>query len=402
MIYEYTGRDIQTGLVVRGSAQGNTIREIVDGLRKDGIRASQIIKSQSSKNVSTLAKKARIHFFRGYATLAVTGMQTEEIMQYLSEQTRGAGSGVLKILKKATQGMLRDSTRAGMSLPQAMRKQPQLFTAIDAGIVEAGVETGQLVTTMEQYADQLEAQMEFDSQFKNALVQPAIGLGAAALSFPGICAALTPVLRGMYHTSGATPPPTFAEIAFVGDLARGPWLWVTYVLLIAAFVVANKKGYLQPLLRKLPVIGVMLRARATEMAARIFGQAYASGKSAEIACQFAASTVEDPQLEKAFHACSEALLRGEAKDLPTAMEQQGNAFDPIFVQYIRMARGARVPEMCQHVAKLSQRQAKDVIDRLPAIMNAVAMVTVGTLIGLMAYYVYSAISYSIAHIGQTH
>jgi hypothetical protein len=54
--------------------------------------------------------------------------------------------------------------------------------------------------------------------------------------------------------------------------------------------------------------------------------------------------------------------------------------------------------MCEHVVKLSQRTVTEIIEQLPAVVNAIAMTAVGGLVGLMAFYVYYAISFAVAHV----
>jgi type II secretory pathway component PulF len=398
VFYAYVGRDVTTAEIIKGTLAAESVAEAVETLRNKGLRVSKLVVQRKMNTLTTPAKKARIAFFRGYATLASTGMQNEEIVEFLTTSVRGSGQGTLRILKAAMVGIQRDVQRSGMTIAQAMSGQPRLFTTVDVSIIQTAIEAGKLVETLEIHANQLEQQLDFDSKFKSALIQPGIGFVAALLVFPTVCASLGPVLQSMFLSFKIASPPTFDQIAWVGWLARTPYLWIGYAAAGGALFWANRTGALQPYLRKLPMLGEAFAARATETAARTFAQAYGAGKSPATACAFAAMTVEDPTLSRAFQACSEALARGTAATVSEAMEQQGDAFDPLFVQYIKMARNARIPEMCGHVVRLSQRTVSDIIDRLPAVLNAAAMTGVGGLVGLMAFYVYYAISFAVAHV----
>jgi general secretion pathway protein F len=398
MFFAYTGRDISTAQIVKGTLSAESIKDAVDTLLNKGVRVSALKPKREENTLTNSAKKARIAFFRGYATLASTGMQNEEIVEFLTTSVRGSNRGTLKILKQTMVGIQRDVVRSGMTIAQAMGGQPRLFTTTDVAIIATALEAGKLVETLEIHADQLEQQMDFDSKFKSALVQPAIGFVGAALVFPGVCATLGPVLEQMFQSFKLKPPPTFDQIAWFGWFAGTPWLWLIYAGAAGGLFYANRTGRLKKIIRRMPVIGVAFTARATETAARTFAQAYSAGKSPASACAFAASTVEDRNLSEAFQRCADALSRGTAATVAEAMQQQGDAFDPLFVQYIKMARNARIPEMCEHVVRLSQRTVTDIIEQLPAVVNAAAMTGVGGLVGLMAFYVYYAISFAVAHV----
>jgi type II secretory pathway component PulF len=366
-------------------------------LRREGVRAFSIRRHSQKLRTSANRKRARIAFLRGYAALAAAGMQNEEIITFLRHTVAGQTGPTLAILRRALSG-IRRSTRSGASIVEAMSREVNLFTTVDCAVVQSAIEAGKLPSTLDVYSDRLEEDLDFDSSLVSALIQPAITLVGAAIIFPLVAASLTPTLDTLYTTFNIAAPPSFAQLKFVGWLASGPWLWSGYALAAAAGVIAWRSGFLTPLLRRAPLVGNLLAARAAEIAARTLAQAYAAGKSPAAACQYAASAVEDPRIAGGFTAAADALVRGRASNLAEALDQQRGIFDPLFVQYIKMGRDARVPEMAEHAARASRRTVRELIDRIPPTVNTATVLLAGLLVAAMAAYVYAAVSHAVGHV----
>ena len=329
-------------------------------------------------------------------------MNNEEVVEFILDSVRGGhSSGVLRILGKAMVGMRHEVKRAGSTMGEAMLAQPRLFKSVDAAIVDSSFSAGRLPETLEEHANELEGDLAFESDLASSLTQPFVALVLGLVMFPFIAGTLVPVLQSLFLSFHLAPPPSFDQMVMISNASHGPWLWLSYAAIGCGIWYANKTGALGPLTRKTPVLGTILRARSTMQGARTLGQAYSAGKSAEVACNFAAATVEDPELAAALQMCAEDLKRGNVSNIAEAMSKHSNIFDPIFIQYMRMARESRVPEMCGHVAANSRRQIRDAVQRLPIIVNNGATLLIGVFIALMAYYIYSAVSYAVGHIGSS-
>jgi len=398
LYYSYAARDNEDNLE-RGFVSAESIGEAKELLARKGLKPFEISPRRNTQHLNSAAKQARIAFMRGYASLARSGMGNEEVIDFLIDGVRnGQSSGILRVINRALVGMRRDVKRAGSLMGEAMLNQPQLFTSIDAAIVDAAFNNGRLPETLEEHALQLEQDLDFENELGSSITGPAVALVIGLLMFPAIAATLVPVLEDLFKSFRINPPPSFAQMAFISDIARTPWLWIGYAVAAGGGWYANKIGALTPLARRLPILGDIMRARSTEQGARTLGQAYQAGKSSSKACDFAAATVEDPEISRAFKACADDLARGRVTNIAEAMSKHSRVFDPLFVQYMKMARESRVPEMCVHVSDNARRQIRGAVKRLPIFVNNGATLLIGLMVGLFAFYVYSAISYAVAHV----
>jgi type IV pilus assembly protein PilC len=401
LYYKYSARDASDKLE-NGFVSAESMIEAKEFLTIKGLKPFEITPRRHAGNLTRAAKMARIAFLRGFASLARAGMSNEDIIDFLIDGVRnGQSSATLRIINRALVGMRRDVKRAGALMGEAMLNQPQLFTSIDAAIADAAFHNGRLPETLEEHANQLEMDLDFEGELKSSITGPMVALIIGLLMFPGIAATLVPVLQDLFKSFHITPPASFAQMAFVSDAARTPWLWIGYAAVAAGTWWANRSGILTPVCRRLPILGNILRARSTDQGARTLGQAYQAGKSSSKACDFAAATVEDPEISRAFASCADDLSRGRVATIAEAMSKHSKVFDPIFIQYMKMARESRVPEMCVHVSANARRQVREAVKSLPIFVNNGATLLIGCFVGLMAFYVYTAVSFAVGHIGQS-
>ena len=401
LYYTYSAYNA-AGVLDIGSVSAETLADAKALLDIKGLRPFALTQRRNISKLTKSAKRARIAFMRGYATLARAGMNNEEVVEFLLDSVRGGhSSAVLRILGKAMVGMRHEVKRAGSTMGEAMLNQPQLFKSVDAAIVDSSFAAGRLPDTLEEHANELEGDLSFESDLGSSLTQPFVALILGLVMFPFIAGTLVPVLQSLFTSFRLAPPPSFDQMVLVSNASHGPWLWLSYAAIGGGLWYANKTGALGPLTRKTPILGAILRARSTMQGARTLGQAYSAGKSAEVACNFAAATVEDPELAVALQMCAKDLQHGNVSNIAEAMSKHSSVFDPIFIQYMRMARESRVPEMCGHVAANSRRQIRDAVQRLPVIVNNGATLLIGLFIALMAFYIYSAVSYAVGHIGSS-
>jgi type II secretory pathway component PulF len=402
MNFEYRARDYE-GRIEGGFVAAENEILALDILKVKGLRPHLLRPRKKTFQLSGVAKRARLTFLRGYASLARAGLSNEQVVDFLADAVRtGQSSGVLRIIKRSLVGMRRDIARVGATMGEAMLNQPALFTSVDAAIVDASYRAGRLPETLEMHADQLEADLDFEGELVSSVLGPSIALIIGLLLFPAIAGVLTPVLQSLFKDFQLTPPPTFSTMVAISDAAHGPYLWGAYAIVAIVVTYAARTGTLRPLVRHVPIIGAIMKANSTSVGARTLGQAYQSGKSAATACLFASSVVEDPAISRAFTMCADDLERGRVASIAEAMSRHSTVFDPLFVQYMRMARESRIPEMCVHVSSNCRRQIRDAVKRLPIIVSNGATLFIGGFVGLMAFYVYSAVSYAIGHINSIH
>ncbi|MFH1772458.1 MAG: type II secretion system F family protein [Candidatus Omnitrophota bacterium] len=186
--FRYTAKTADARTVKEVESASNK-EELISRLRSRGlfIVSLKLIKEgkSTSKSGSPSSGRSRgkrmslrlndlVFLARNLSTTLYGGVTLLRSLEILSAQTE---SGKLdKVLNECGQHV-----KAGLSLAEALRKYPAVFTALWVGIVEVGEASGNLPFVLGRLADYLELRLEFERKIKTALVYPFVVMLAAVV-----------------------------------------------------------------------------------------------------------------------------------------------------------------------------------------------------------------------------
>jgi len=220
--YHYLAID-QGGKKVRGVMEADSERQIVIGLRPQGLTIISIKKSPglfpSLAGKSTLKldvfkprvkTKDIIVFFRQFATLINAGLPMVQALATMIDQT--SNSSLKEII-----GEIKKDVEAGKPLSEALATHPRIFPPLAHNMVRAGEMGGLLDTILTRVAEYLESIENIKERITSAMRYPifvtfmAGGLTAALIFF------ILPQMKSLFAESLHAELPALTQ--FMLDLS---------------------------------------------------------------------------------------------------------------------------------------------------------------------------------------
>jgi general secretion pathway protein F len=286
--------------------------------------------------------------------------------------------------------------RRGVSLPEAVRGNITSFPSYVYQLIEAGNTTGSLTTGLKDASLQLQFDDRVRKDVRNALIYPtfllSMGVASTLFIFIFVVPRFAAMLKGRWELLPAFPHAIFAAGLFL----RGNIYWVIalMVMLAAAGVSLWRRpsfrARLQELAIRLPVLGrFLLEAEAGRWTAML-ATLLQNRIPLVHALTLARDSLRVDSLRGRLVQVERAVRAGSA--LGTALEDYG-MFDDTLVNLIRVGeRSGRLAEMLKSAAALAEEKGRDRIKRVMALLEPVAILVIGTVIGVIVISLFTAIA----------
>ncbi|MDA8384568.1 MAG: type II secretion system F family protein, partial [Betaproteobacteria bacterium] len=197
--YEAVGDD---GHLVKGVLEADTPRQARLSLRARGLTAVTLDALSGGAPRAWRAGPGAAQLgvlTRELATLLNAGLTVERTLTACIEHME---SHAVRQLLAA----VRADVLAGLSLGQALAKQPRAFPAIYLALVDSGERSGQLGAVMLRLADYLDNRQRLRQKVGLAFVYPAIVTTVAVLVVGGLLTYVVPQIAGVFEDSGQPLP----------------------------------------------------------------------------------------------------------------------------------------------------------------------------------------------------
>ncbi|MFP4417714.1 MAG: type II secretion system F family protein [Fibrobacterota bacterium] len=383
----YTGVTT-SGKEVRGEIQAQNKSEVVSLLRKKKIRVVSLrhkpiaIELKFNKGVK-LQDLSR--FTRQFAAMTSAGLPLIQCMNILASQTEN------KMMAEAIHQVSSD-IQGGLSLTDAFRKHPKIFSSLYCNMVAAGEASGNLDGVLVRLAEYQEKAAALRRKIKGAMTYPivlgVVAIGAVALLLTFVVPQFATMFTDM---GGQLPLPTRIVMSLSEFLQK-------YVLFLIAGAVAmvfllgryykteNGAQVIDSLKLRFPVFGDLERKNAISRFSRTLATLLSSGVSILEALSITAKTAGNKVLEKGLIRTLESITGGQ-----TIAEPLSNTgiFPPMVIHMISV--GEKTGDLSGMLSKVSQFYEEEVdaaVDAITSIIEPVMIVFMGIVIGgiLIAMY----------------
>jgi general secretion pathway protein F len=328
-------------------------------------------------------------FTREFATLNTAEIPLDDSLRILSEQATSARTRAL------ASSLLADVLN-GLPLSDAMRRQPQTFSADYVSVVRAGEIGGTVGQVLEELADLLERRLELKGKIQSALVYPMILLALSILSLAVIIGVLVPSIAPIF-ADGAKPLPSFIRFLMT---VQSRWLEILTGLIVTAAVTvaAITTALKRPKARlafdhwkvRLPILGAFIRQHETARFARTLSTLLKAGVPLLQAATSARTVVGNRHLGAGLDVAIDAIREGAA--LHRAL-QDATTLPPIALRMISVGEEARkLDRMLWRVAVTLEQQTQHSIDRFMAALTPLLTIIIASLVGGLIMAVMGAIS----------
>lgn len=325
-----------------------------------------------------LSHKELILFTGELATLLDSGLPLDRSLSVLMEVA--ADNPKLN----AMIGRVLEKVKGGSSLADALQHQGGMFSKFYLNMIRAGEAGGSLGGVLTRLDDYLERAKELRETVITALIYPAILLIMSLASLFVMLTFVVPQFTEMFESAGqALPLPTRIVVGLAEGLRDYWWLLLAAVVMVTAFM---RRQLSDPVARRvwdarflaMPVFGRILVDMETAGIARTLGTLLGNGVAILNALTIVRETVSNQVMAGAIQAAEEQLKQG--RNLSDALSDK-SGLPKMAMQMIRMGEeSGRLEEMLLRVAGVYDKQLRNSIQRLLALLEPALIISLGLMI----------------------
>ena len=289
-------------------------------------------------------------------------------------------------------GLVADDVEKGEALSAALAKHPGAFDDVFVSLVNTGEVSGTLDKIMEQTATYLERAETLRLKVQAALRYPIFVLSFALLILVAMVVKIIPMFAAIYERFRVPLPLPTQILLSISRFVVGNLLAVT-VLLALAIWAANSylqtprgKLALDRLKLNLPLFGPLIRMYAVTKVSRTLGILTASGIQILYALKVMKPVPGNRVLEKGIDEIRARVEEGGS--LSRAM-QDAEVFPEMLVQMTATGEETgHLDEMLMRTADFYEQRVSAQVDGLSSLVEPVAIVVLGGLVGVMLLALY--------------
>ncbi|MUV07467.1 type II secretion system F family protein [Planococcaceae bacterium Storch 2/2-2] len=384
-VFKYKGL-AKTGGMKSGTINAKSEQEAKKKLRGQGINVQTIEQSDSKMAAdidlfTSVKTEDFVIYCRQFATLIQAGVTLVEATHILSKQTESKALG--KALTK-----VEDDLRNGISLSKSAASQPKIFPPIFINMVRSGEATGDIDTTLERLATDMEKQMKIKKEVKSALTYPAVLFVMTILVSIFLMVSIVPQFVDIFNDLGAELPwITLFVLALSNSLTGYWWLWLLVLtIVIVGIVVAYKKSdkvryYFSYATFKAPVFGELMQKYNLALFTRTFGTLVASSVPIVEALQISNKVLAQPIIGEVLDKAEKGLTQGER--LEETLEESW-LFPPLVTSMVGIGeKTGSLDQMLNKVADFYEDDVERTIATLKSLIEPLMIVLLAGIVGFI-------------------
>jgi general secretion pathway protein F len=330
-------------------------------------------------------------FAEQLADLVRAGVTIEQALDLLAPDGQGPGLSAARerdrrdrALGRLAQRLLR-RVREGASLSAALRQEPAVPSSF-AGVIQGAEGAGALAVGLASLAVALQRQSETRDRIRAALAYPAMVLVVALLAVCFVLTAVIPEFAPLFAGEERRLPMITRGVLWLSALLTGRLLWVGLVLLLVGLLgrvvwrqaPGLRQRVWQLALRMAPV-RYALRLDLAQ-ATRVMGALLESGMEASQAMQLAGEAASFDQNRQGFAQGARRLREGESLSrVYAALPLMPDAAASLLAVGERAGQAGLA---ASRAAQLLETDTNRRVNRLLAILNPAAVITLGALVAL--------------------
>jgi type IV pilus assembly protein PilC len=377
------------GRRIKGQQAAPNLNAVKADLRRQGI--SPIKVKKKPKDLFT-PRKPPIKpgdiavFARMLATMMAAGVPLMQSMQIIGEGHENASMQDMILA-------IKNDVESGTSLAESLGKFPLHFDDLFVNLVNAGEQSGTLESLLGEIATYKEKTEALKAKIRKALVYPTSILVVAFLVTAILMIFVIPEFEKLFTGFGADLPGLTVMVIEASQFFQEFW-WAIFGSIIGTvlgFLAAKKRSrkvqhFLDRLLLKIPVIGMVLEKGAIARFSRTFSTMFKAGVPMVEAMVSVAGVTGNIVFSEATMEMRDEVSTGT--QLNTAMRNT-ELFPNMVVQMVAIGEeSGSLDSMLAKVADFFEREVDDAVDNMTALMEPLIMVFLGGLIGTLVVAMY--------------
>ena len=381
-VFTYRGTN-RSGGSVAGEMTAASKAELQSLLRRQQITPTKMSEKGKEFNLPTFgggikAKELAV-FTRQFSVMIDAGLPLVQCLEILASQQEN------KLFQKVLTGT-RAAVEGGSNLSTAMKQYPKVFDPLYSNMVEAGETGGILDTILQRLSTYIEKNVKLKAAVKSALIYPIGVLTIAAGVIILLLWKVVPIFATLFAGLGVDLPlPTKIVIGasnFVGSI---------FGLLILVGIVAGIFGlkvwygtpqgkyFLDSLILKLPVLGILMRKIAVARFTRTLGTLISSGVPILEGLDITAKTSGNAVVERALFQVRKSLEEGKSLTEPL---KESQVFPGMVTQMIAVGeQTGAMDAMLQKIADFYEDEVDAAVKDLLTALEPIMIVFLGVVVG---------------------
>ncbi len=298
---------------------------------------------------------------------------------------------------------LLEDIEGGLKLSEAMSHHPYCFDEVFVSLLRAGEQSGQLTEVLDQLADNLKWQDEISAQARKALVYPSIVFTVIIAVIFVLMIFLVPQLASAFKSMVPKLPKETAALVALSNVFVRWWyllIGVPVVAVVGAVVFARTNDGAQRALDrlslKLPVLGAIRQKIILARFSTYFAMLYRSGISVLDCIQICEKIVGNRVMEEGLQRVGRSISEGQGISQAFIATK---LFPPLVLRMLRVGESTGGLDVALlNVSYFYNRQVREGIDKLQAMLGPATTIVLGLLIVGILYSIFLPIYDVIAKI----
>ena len=390
MIFQYEAVN-RSGGVVTGELEATGTVDALLSLRRRQLMATQL-QEQSKDLRPSVGKKARkqdlLVSLHEMVTLLESGVsigetiESQSLANYPDDLSRSYNLMSVEI-------------RRGASFPQALRISGLKLPDYIYYLADAGELTGNLAQSLREGVEQFEYEQKLAQEFRTALIYPAVlvasGFGAVLLIFTFVVPKFLPMLER------ADDLPWLSEVVFGAGVLFNEYYYLfglaLVVIVVGIISIAANEKFRQKgidILGQAPIVGNWIAETDTARWSSVMAALLVSRAELLNALELAANAVKSTRRRARLEVVMRDIKAGES--LADSLEK-ANVLTTTGYNLIRAGeKTGKLPLMMKSVARLYDDGARNRMKKVMALIEPLAILLIGSLIGSIILGVILAIT----------
>ncbi len=396
--YECINRQGQT---VKGQLTSDNVSQAAEKLRGMGLSVIDIkeVKVKRTSSFLSMEKKVTIGdltlFSRQLAAMISAGIPVTRAINTLSKQSENP------TLRLALENIARN-IEGGMSLTDAFSAYPNIFSDLYVSMIKAGEIGGMLENSLFRLSEQLQKEKVLNDEIKSATSYPKVIGIFAVLIFVVMLVFLVPVFQGSIPAGVKINSITQFIFNASESIRNNPLTWLMVVVgIILAIVLFFKsklgRTFWENIKLTMPIFGPLILKSVIARFTRTLATLLEGGIPVVQALESAGPTAGSDVLNEAVQLATRRIEEG--KSIASTLEES-NVFPPMVTHMIAVGEeSGSLPSLLDKVAEFYEQEVATNTRGLQALIQPIALVVIGLLIGGMLIALYSPIFSAVTATG---
>ncbi len=336
--------------------------------------------------------KELTNFTRQFSTLQDAGLPILRSLQILDLQQK---AGVMKNVL----GEIQEDVAAGMTLSDAMAKQPKAFDRLYCKMIAAGEVAGVLEMILQRLADFLEKAQSLKKRIKSAMTYPVIVIFVAVVIVTALMLFIVPQFTGIFKDFDSELPALTQKLIDTSNWLGGKWLnednpqrvpgvvWVlcSPIVFFILYKLLRKSRYgkiaVDHAILYVPVVGQLIKKTAVARFTRTLGTLIRAGVPILDAITITKETSSNYVYEQALQNVHDSVRQGESFAEPL---RKARVCDAIVTNMIDVGEETGdLDKMLLKIADNHDEEVDNLVEAMTSLIEPLMTLALGGIVGFI-------------------